>query len=62
MKKKILITGSAGFLGQLAINYFKKNYSLLLVDKRNIKQKNFYNIDITDYQKINNFIRKKNQI
>ena len=59
MKKKILITGSAGFLGQLAINYFKKNYSLLLVDKRNIKQKNFYNIDITDYQKINNFIRKK---
>ena len=59
MKKKILITGSAGFLGQLAIDYFKKNYSLILVDKHNLNQKNFYNIDITDYKKINNLIRRK---
>jgi len=59
MKKKILITGSAGFLGQLAVDYFKKKYNLILVDKRNFKQRNFFNIDITDYEKINNLIKRK---
>ncbi len=59
MKKKILITGSAGFLGQLAIEYFKKKYELILVDKRNFSKKNYFNIDITNYEKINNLIKRK---
>ena len=29
MKKKILITGSNGFLGNLANNYFSKDYDLI---------------------------------
>lgn len=60
MKKKILITGASGFVGQLSIDYFKKKYSLILVDKHTLSVKNFFNIDITDYNKINNLIRKKN--
>ena len=59
MKKKILITGASGFVGQLSIDYFKKKYSLILVDKHTLSVKNFFNIDITDYNKINNLIRKK---
>ena len=51
MKKKILITGASGFVGQLSIDYFKKKYSLILVDKRTLSVKNFFNIDITDYNK-----------
>ena len=34
LMKKILITGAAGFLGQLSINYFKKKYKLYLIDKK----------------------------
>ena len=30
--KKILITGASGFLGQLAIEFFKK-YNVYLIDK-----------------------------
>ncbi len=59
MKKKILITGAAGFLGQLSIDYFKKKYDLILVDKRKLNYKNFYNIDITDYEKIDKLIKLK---
>ena len=52
MKKKILITGAAGFLGQLAIEYYKKKYDLILVDRYKLKHKNFHSIDITDYNSI----------
>lgn len=54
--KKILITGSSGFLGQIAINYFRKNYNLILVDKKSLHEKNFYNVDITNYSAIKNLI------
>lgn len=59
MKKKILITGAAGFLGKLSIEYFKKNYELILVDKQKIYKKNFYNVNIVDFENINNLIKKK---
>lgn len=59
MKKKILITGAAGFLGQLAIEYYKKKYDLLLVDRYKLEHKDFHSIDISDYNKINNLIKKK---
>ena len=36
--RKILITGAAGFLGQLSIDYFKKRYKLYLIDKIFLKQ------------------------
>ena len=39
MRKKILITGAAGFLGQLAIEYFGKSYDLILTDRKDLNQK-----------------------
>ena len=59
MKKKVLITGAAGFLGKLSIDYFYKKYDLILVDKRSINKKNFFNIDITNFEKIDSLIKKK---
>ena len=50
--KKILITGAAGFLGQLSIDYFKHKYKLYLVDKVYIKSKNFLQIDITNFKEV----------
>ena len=41
MKKKILITGSNGFLGKLAIEHFSKKYDLILVDKSSSNDLNF---------------------
>lgn len=56
--KKILITGAAGFLGQLAIDYFKNRHKLFLIDKINLKNKNFTKIDITNYLEVNKAIKK----
>ena len=57
--KKILITGSSGFLGKLAIEYYKNDYELVLIDKEDTNEKNFYKIDITDYEKLNEVISKE---
>lgn len=59
MKKKILITGSNGFLGNLAIEYFKKNYDLILVDILNSNNKNIYKADISNFEEIDNVILKE---
>jgi UDP-glucose 4-epimerase len=56
--RKILITGAAGFLGQLSIDYFKKRYKLYLIDKIFLKQKNFIKIDITDYNQVDKVLKK----
>ena len=56
--KKILITGAAGFLGQLAIDYFKNKYKLYLIDKINLKNKNFTKIDITNYLEVDKAIKR----
>jgi nucleoside-diphosphate-sugar epimerase len=59
MKKKILITGAAGFLGNLSKEYFSKKYNLILVDKIFMKASNFYQADITNYESINLIIKKE---
>ena len=59
MKKKILITGSSGFLGNLAIEYFKNKYDLVLVDLSNSNNKNFYNVDIGNFKEIDHIISKE---
>ena len=56
--RKILITGAAGFLGQLSIDYFKKRYKLYLIDKIFLKQKNFIKIDISDYNQVDKVLKK----
>jgi len=58
-RDKILITGAAGFLGQLSIDYFSKDHELILIDKKVINHQNFFKIDITNYEELNNLIKEK---
>ena len=59
MKKKILITGSSGFLGNLAKEYFGKNYDLVLVDLLDLNDANFYKADISIFEEIDHVITKE---
>ena len=59
MKKKILITGSNGFLGNLAKEYFIKNYDLVFVDITISNDLNFYQADISNFSEIDNVISKE---
>ena len=57
--KKILITGSNGFLGKLAKEYFIKNYELVFVDISSSTDANFYKVDIGNFVDIDNVITKE---
>ena len=59
MKKKILITGSSGFLGNLAKEYFFQNYELVLVDLSYSNDANFYKADIGNFKEIDDIISKE---
>ena len=59
MKKKILITGAAGFLGKLAYEYFNKEFEIITTDKNFTKLKNFYKADITNLIEIEDIILKE---
>jgi UDP-glucose 4-epimerase len=59
MKKKILITGSNGFLGNLAKEYFIHKYDLILVDLTSSNDGNFYQIDIGNFEDIDHVITKE---
>ncbi len=59
MKKKILITGSNGFLGNLAKEHFSKNYDLILVDLSSANDSNFYKADIGNFAEIDLIISKE---
>ena len=59
MKKKILITGSNGFLGNLAKEYFTQNYELVLVDLSSSSDANFYKADIGNFSEIDDVITKE---
>ena len=59
MKKKILITGSNGFLGNLAKEYFIQNYELVFVDLSTSSDANFYKVDIGNFTEIDDVITKE---
>ena len=59
MKKKILITGSNGFLGNLAKEYFTQNYELVLVDLSSSSDANFYKADIGNFEEIDDVITRE---
>jgi UDP-glucose 4-epimerase len=68
MKKKILITGSCGFLGEELVNYFSKNNKILALDKEtpisfdgNLKNIDKFICDIRDKKKLKE-IFKENKI
>ena len=58
---KILITGSSGYIGSCCYEYFKNKFDIYGMDKTRLKitnQKNFYNCNLLNYKKLNNFISK----
>lgn len=67
---KVLITGGAGFIGShVAEHFFKNQYDVYIVDnlstgyRKNIPfidDNHFFNIDITDYKKINDMLMLHN--
>ena len=59
MKKKMLITGAAGFLGKLAYEYFKYEFEVIATDKNHSNLENFYKVDITNQIDVENIISKE---
>lgn len=56
MSLNILITGSSGFIGKILSKKLSKKYKTYLIDKKKIfNKKNFYQIDLKDKAKLNNF-------
>ena len=56
---KILITGSAGYIGSCLFEYLKKKYNIFGTDKiipKLQKQKNFFLCNLLDFNKINKII------
>ena len=58
MTEKVLITGSNGLLGQKLVNFFKENYQVYALSRgenrnSNTKSYTYYNIDVTDFNKLN---------
>jgi UDP-glucose 4-epimerase len=57
---KILITGSAGYIGSCLFEYLKKKYTVFGTDKiipKIKKQKNFFVCNLLDFKKINDIIK-----
>ena len=59
IKKKILITGSNGFLGKLAAEHFSLSNKLVLVDLVGEISKNFYKANIGNFEEIDFVISKE---
>lgn len=62
MEKRILIIGSEGFIGKYFINYYIKHYDaiekLYMVDILEIKKKNYFKCNVTNFEKIKRIIQK----
>jgi GDP-4-dehydro-6-deoxy-D-mannose reductase len=62
MEKKIIIIGSEGFIGKSFVNYYKRlndsNIELYFIDIVPVKKNNYYNVNATNFEKINKIIQK----
>ncbi len=66
MKKKVLVTGGAGFIGsQIAHDLLKENFEIYIVDNLSTGKKqllnknfNFIKLDLKETNKLENFIKK----
>ena len=59
--KKILITGSTGFIGNSLVNFFlSKKYDVFAISRKNISNSKiqFIKVNIFDHKKINKIIKK----
>ena len=57
-KKKILITGSSGFVGNNLKKHLEKKYKVYGIGRKKLNQKNYFNLNIKNKKKINSFFQK----
>ena len=57
MKKRLVLTGASGKLGSTLINFLNKEYNLFPIGNKN-KPKNGYKLDLTNKNKVENFLNK----
>ena len=58
MAKKIIITGSSGIIGKILKEKIKEKYKLFLIDKKRLKEENFFSVDIANLEKTKNIFLK----
>tara|TARA_B100000674_G_C37797304_1_gene894660 strand:- start:338 stop:1051 length:714 start_codon:yes stop_codon:yes gene_type:complete len=59
MKKKILIVGSEGLIGQALVSKLKEKYELILIDKKKLTYKsNYHRCDLENGKKFSNLLKK----
>jgi len=62
MEKKILVLGSEGFIGKKFIEFQKAcdfpNKNMFSVDIREIKKRNYYKCNASNYENLNSIIQK----
>ena len=58
MKKRVLLTGASGFLGQLAIKHLSKYYFLYCIDRISYNS-NVTKVDLNSYDQIDLFLKDK---
>ena len=57
-KKKILITGSNGFIGINLIKQLKKKYNIFEIGRKKKNKKNYFILDLKNYKKVEYFFKK----
>ncbi len=57
-KKKILITGSNGFIGINLIKRLKKKYNVFGIGRKKENKKNYFILDLKNYKKVEYFFKK----
>ena len=53
IKKKILITGSNGFIGKNLRQELKKDFEIFGIGRKKINQKNYFRINLNNKKQIN---------
>lgn len=57
-KKKILITGSNGFIGMNLFKHLKKKYNVYGIGREKKNNKNYIILDLKNYKKVEYFLKK----
>ena len=55
---KILITGSAGYIGSCLSAYLNKRFTVYNLDKKKTNQKKFFKINLKNKEKLNLLLKK----
>ena len=57
-KKRLLITGIGGLIGQIIYPHLVKKYDIIGIDKKNLNLKNFYKVNISNFRQLSKVFRE----